>query len=75
MSKKHDPVTGLGKHRNRILEPILIKGQDSTFSLEFKPTRKDFLAMIAQRKEKRRAMATEQVKDVPIEIPHLLETF
>lgn len=75
MSRQYEPGTGLGKHREGILEPILIKGQDSTFGLGLKPTRKDFLAMIAQRKERRRARTTWQVTDAPIEIPHLSETF
>lgn len=44
---------GFGKYGDRILEPIEVKYQDTTFSLGFKPTRKNIIMMIAQQREKR----------------------
>lgn len=40
ISRQYEPGTGLGKNRDGILEPVGIKGQDTTFCLGFKPTRK-----------------------------------
>lgn len=38
--RQYEPRTDLGKHRDGILEPNLIKSQDSIFGLGFKPTRR-----------------------------------
>lgn len=75
MSRQYEPGTGLGKHGNGILEPVEIRGQDTTFGLGFKPTRKDYQAMITQRKERRRARAVGQILETKRKIPPLSETF
>lgn len=71
MKRKYKPRTGLGKLGDRILESILIKDQDTTFRLGFKPTRKDYQVVIVQRREGRRAKATRQTPKAQIKIPHL----
>lgn len=53
MKKHYEPGTSLNKFGDENLEPIWIKGQDSTFGLGFRTTRKDFQAMISQKREKR----------------------
>lgn len=45
MSRQYEQGIDLGKHRDGILEPVEIKGQDTTFGLGFKPTRKDYQTM------------------------------
>lgn len=40
ISRQYKPGTSLGKHGDRILKPVEIKSQDTTFGLGFKPTRR-----------------------------------
>lgn len=66
---------GLGKYGDEFLQPFKIKGQDTTFGLGFKARRKDFKAMIGQRREKRRDKATDNTIETPLKTPHLSVTF
>lgn len=65
----------MGRYGDGILEPIKIKSQDKPFGFGFKPIKKDFKSMIAQRREKRRVRAAGQTAETPLRIPHLFETF
>lgn len=46
-----------------------------TYGIGFKPTGKDVKAMIAPRRENRRAKTIGQTTETPLRIPHLFETF
>lgn len=75
MRNQYEPRIGLRNNGDGILEPSYIKCQDSTFVLGFKPTKKDFQAMIAQKREKRRVEAARQISESLLKILHLSEIF
>lgn len=69
MERQYEPRTSLDEYGEGILDPIKIKSQGTTFGHGFKSTRRDFHAMIAQRREKRHARAAGQTVEAPLKIP------
>lgn len=51
MKRQNEPWIGLGKYGDGTLELIKVKSQDTTFILNFKPTREDIKAMIPAKGE------------------------